>query len=200
MADITSTLFNINVATNTPKTGSLLVAEPFLREEYFNHAVISLIDYEEGKNTMGIVLNRYTGYSLGEIVDEIDDRIDLPVFCGGPMSSDRLFYIHTLGTLFPGCRPIGHGLYVGGDFDEITRYIQAGYPTDGFIRFFIGYSGWDAGQLELELKDHVWAVSDHIDRNTILTGEEDSYWHRTVRTLGPDYRGWLYHPMDVHAN
>lgn len=200
MTDITSTLFNINVVGNKPQTGSLLVAEPFLREQYFNHAVICLIDYAVGKSSMGLVMNRETGYTLGEIIDETDDSIDVPVFCGGPMSNDRLFYIHTLGSLFPGSQEIDRGIYIGGDFDEMMKYIKAGYPTDGLIRFFIGYSGWEAGQLESEIDNHVWAVTHRVNRNELLTATEDKYWHRTVRGMGPEYRGWLYHPMDIHAN
>lgn len=200
MCDINSAIFNINLSTAKPETGSLLVAEPFLREEYFNHAVICLVDHEEGKSTMGLVLNRDTGYTLGDIIDEIETDNEIPIFCGGPMSPDRLFYIHTLGSLFPGSRKISDELYIGGDFEEIMKYINNGYPTDGFIRFFIGYSGWDAGQLESEMSNHVWAVTNLPQRRHILRGSEDSYWHRTVRGMGEKFRGWLYHPMDIHAN
>ena len=65
MPDLDSSLFKINLPTGTPAVGSILVAEPFLREEYFNHGVISLVEYEPGKSAMGLVLNKPTGSRRG---------------------------------------------------------------------------------------------------------------------------------------
>ena len=55
MPDLDSSIFKINLPTGKPAVGSLLVAEPFLREEYFNHGIISLVEYERGKSAMGLV-------------------------------------------------------------------------------------------------------------------------------------------------
>lgn len=200
MIDLDSTLFNINVENGTPKEGSLLVAEPFLSESHFNHAVILLIDYALASKSMGIVMNRSTSYSLGQLVDSVDDSLSIPVYCGGPMSYNRLFYIHSLGPMFSGSREIPGGLYIGGDFNDVTEYISEGYPVDGLIRFFVGYSGWDAGQLDDEISSHVWAVAKQMDHKDMLIGADDTYWHKTVRSMGDKYRGWLYHPMHPSAN
>lgn len=54
MPNLDSSIFKINLPTCKPAVGSLLVAEPFLREEYFNHGVISLVEYERGKSAMGL--------------------------------------------------------------------------------------------------------------------------------------------------
>lgn len=83
MKDLDNTLFNIDISTLTPREGSLLVAEPFLSDEYFNHAVITLIDYEPGVNSMGIVMNRTSGYTLGQMIEGFDDDIEIPVYIGG---------------------------------------------------------------------------------------------------------------------
>lgn len=158
MKDLDNTLFGIDISTPAPREGSLLVAEPFLSDEYFNHAVITLIDYAPGANTMGIVMNRTSGYTLGQMVEGFDDGIDIPVFIGGPMSRNRMFYIHRLGELFSGSVEILPGLWIGGNYEQVLQYIRDGYPADDLIRFFIGYSGWDKGQLEEEIRQHVWAV------------------------------------------
>lgn len=200
MNDLDSTLFNINVNSSNPQKGSLLVAEPFLSEEHFNHAVILLIDYSRSQRNMGIVMNRSTTYTLGQLVGHIDTTSDIPVYCGGPMSCDRLYYIHSLGQLISGSLKITDGLYIGGNFDEVIEYISDGYPVNGMIRFFVGYSGWDIGQLETELRNHVWAVAEPIEASEMLTGADDAYWHKTVRSMGQRYRGWLYHPMYPSAN
>lgn len=200
MINFESVLFNIDISSQLPHPGALLVAEPFLREQYFNHAVICLIDYRINKESMGIVLNRTTNYTLNSLVDKISVKDEIPVFCGGPMSCDRLYFIHTLGDIIPDSREIVHGLYIGGNFDAMLDYVNSGYPTEGKIRFFIGYSGWDIGQLDGELRKSVWAVTDIPEIDTLLTGEENSYWHNLVRSMGKRYRGWLYHPQNPMVN
>lgn len=200
MTTLESTLFNIAINKRKPQTGTLLVAEPFLREKYFNHAVICLIDYEKGKGSMGIVLNRVTNYTLNGILDCVTAEQEIPVFCGGPMSCDRLYFLHTLEGIIPNSREIKPGLYIGGNFDAMLGYINSGYPIEGKIRFFIGYSGWDTGQLDEELQKNVWAVTDIQDNSALLTGEENQYWHNQVRAMGDDYRGWLFHPLSPTMN
>lgn len=200
MIDLDSTLFNINLGSHKPHSGSLLVAEPFLHEDYFNHAVILLVDYEDSKESMGIVMNRSIGYTLGDLVEELPEDVNIPVFCGGPMSCDRLFYLHTLGDVFSDSRHIIDNLYIGGDFNQVIQYVKEGYPTEGLVRFFVGYSGWSIGQLDNELAKHVWAVVPPLSSGKMLVGSDDSYWHKVVRSMGPKYRGWLYHPMNPTAN
>ena len=201
MINFDNILFNIDISPGIPRPGSLLVAEPFLREQYFSHAVITLIEYAPGGSAMGIVLTRMTGHPLQSLVGAIKIKEPIPVFCGGPLSCDRLYFIHTLGELLPGARHIARDLYIGGDFNTMVDYTNSGYPVDGLIRFFIGYSGWSENQLDTELRQNVWAVTDLPDPTShILTGEEDTFWHNIVRSLGPKYRGWLYHPQNPHAN
>ncbi|MCM1139576.1 MAG: YqgE/AlgH family protein [Duncaniella sp.] len=201
MIDFESLLFNIDINTERiPRCGSLLVAEPFLREQYFHHAVICLVDYEPRGSAMGVVLNNATSYTLQDLVPAVKVKKPIPVFCGGPMSCDRLYFIHTLGDVIPDARRINDSLSVGGDFDSLMSIINAGYDTDGSVRFFVGYSGWSPGQLDGELLKKVWAVTDIRDNASLLYGSEDSYWHRIVRSMGPEFRGWLYHPRNPHSN
>lgn len=193
-------LFNIDIPTGAPSKGSLLVAEPFLREEYFRHAVISLIDHGGESGSMGVVMNRRISHRLQSVIEGIKTKEPIDLFCGGPMSTDRLYFLHTLGDLIPGSNTIADGLYVGGDFGAAIDYVNHGYPLDGFIRFFLGYSGWSHGQLEEEVANNVWAVIPSARPVSMLTGSEDSYWHRYVRQLGASHKGWLMHPGNPHAN
>lgn len=198
--DLRTTLFNINLSTETPESGSLLVAEPFLREDCFNHAVILLVDHAEGYSSMGLTLNKTTRYKLGEVIEGINDNVTVPIFSGGPVGDDRMFYLHTLGALFSNSIEVSPGLYIGGDYDQVVEYVNAGYPTDGLLRFYVGYSGWEPGQLNEEIEKNVWAVTQPGEARQLLTDDEDRFWHRTVRAMGHRYRGWQFHPMNPSAN
>lgn len=202
MKDITTNLFRVKSQIQTPSVGGLLVAEPFLRESYFNHGVVSLIDYIPGEGATGVVMNNRTEYQLSELLEGIEHRQDIPVFCGGPLGQDRLYFLHTLGSeIVPEARKYSSGFYVGGNFDAITSYVNAGYPVEGYVRFFIGYSNWSEGQLEKEIRQESWALAPAPESpNDLLQSAGDRYWHRTVRSLGPAYRSWTLMPRNVSAN
>jgi len=200
MLDFDALLFRIDMTARMARPGSLLVAEPFLRDSYFNHSVVVLVDYAIGGKAMGIVLNHPTGYTLQQLLSAVKAPEPVRVYCGGPMSCDRLYFVHTLGDLIPDARPIGDGLWIGGDFDSMLAYVNSGYPVEGVLRFFLGYSGWDTGQLDEELGQHVWAVADPISPETLLTHHEDSCWHAVVRSMGPEFRGWDFYPKNILSN
>lgn len=202
--DICSALFAqpARAEVSRPAGGKLLVAEPFLEENIFSHSVVSLIDYEPSGGAMGVVLNHKAHAMLGDMLDDLAVCRDVPVFCGGPLAQDRVFFIHTLGRdIIPGSRPYMPGLYVGGDFDAMIEYINSGYDIDGTVRFFVGYSGWDELQLENEIAEGTWALADApADPSRLLQGSGDAMWHRAVRALGSGYRPWRLVPRMVCSN
>ena len=203
MKDLSTSILKIRtVRPRAIAPGSLFVAEPFLSEVYFNHGVITLVDYTEDDGALGLVMNIPTGHTLDEYLDGVNPGTDVPVYCGGPIGQDRMVFMHTLGPdVFPGAKEFAPGLYLGGDFDTAIDYVNSGYPLDGQIRFFIGYSGWDSPQLKEELDSEVWAVTDApADRSLLLRNEKDAYWHRFVRRMGESYRAWRFFPRDPRAN
>ena len=198
--DYDSSLFNIDIAGPPPRVGAVLVSEPFLHDEYFRHSVISLVEYAPDGTSMGIVLNHPTDFFLQELVPAVRVGRPIEVRCGGPLSDDRLYYIHTLAGVIPGSRAITPGMFIGGDFDAVVDYINAGYPIDGSILFFLGYSGWSPGQLDEEVANRVWAVAPATDPTELMHTPSASMWHSQVRHLGSKYRGWLYHPRIPLSN
>lgn len=202
-SNIGKELFSFSTVKRPAVTGSLLVAEPFLREKYFLHAVIAMLDMDPAAAPMGVVLNNGTDLKLHEVLDGVDPASNVPVYCGGPVAQDRLFFLHTLGTqLVPDATLLAPGLWVGGDFDAVVSYINDGYPVDGNLRFFLGYAGWDHTQLVGELDSDVWAVANPgtLPPQELLTLHGDRLWHRAVRAMGADYRTWAYHPSSLSAN
>ena len=151
--NLDDSLFRINLPTDSPSAGVLLVAEPFLRDEYFNHAVITLVEHGSGEASMGLVLNKPSGFTLGEAVEGIDDDVDVPIYCGGPVSTDRLFYIHSLCREIPHSRKLTDDLYIGGDFERVKAYVNMGLSTEGRIRFFVGYRYMGCGAAPGQQRD-----------------------------------------------
>lgn len=163
-----------------------------------------MIDVPERQASMGVVLNNCTALLLSDVLSEVPSDIKVPVYCGGPLSQDRLFFIHTLGSdIIPDASEYAPGMFVGGDFDAILDYIRSGYPVDGNVRFFLGYSGWDATQLHNEIQNEVWAVADPdlaVSPSELLTMHGDHLWHHVIRAMGAEYRTWDFHPASYTAN
>ncbi len=201
MKDITTTLFKVPSPKAELSCGGMLVSQPFMKEAYFNHGVVALIDYLPDEGATGVVMNNRTEFALSDLLEGIKTENIVPVFCGGPLGQDRIFFIHSLGEIIPGARQFAPGLYVGGDFEAIKNYVNSGYPTEGFVRFFVGYSSWTAGQLEREIKEESWVLANTPQSpEAILTESGDRYWHRTVESLGETYRPWRLIPSFPEYN
>lgn len=203
MKDFYSSFFNPTTEKLPPARGSLLVAQPFLSEEWFERSVISLIDYESDKGATGLVLNHRTDLNLSDVIRGVDDfGARVPIYCGGPMGHDRLFFIHNLGSdVIRGAECYAPDLYIGDDLNSAIEYVRDGYPIDGCIRFVVGYSGWSRGQLEDELSEDTWAsVADDIGSADLLSGYGEDYWQRIVRMMGQQYKSWLMIPRNAIFN
>ena len=107
--------------------------------------------------TMGLVMNKPLPLFLNDVLKDFNCPENIPIYKGGPLSTDTLFYLHTLKGI-TGALPIGKGFYLNGDFEAIKNYIMQGNSVKGRIRFFLGYSGWEYEQLDREIEENTWLV------------------------------------------
>lgn len=184
----------------SPRRGGILLADPMLKEPCFDRSAVLLIDADRSGGFLGLTLNKILPYTVGDIFPDWEVASDIPMFSGGPVDKNRLFMLHCLGSVFEGSMEIMPGLYLGGKFEDIVRYIDTFGDVDGKIRFFIGYSGWAPGQLVSEINGNSWALYYPDKGEGLLSGCENDYWRRMVGRLGPDYRNWLVVPPDPRLN
>jgi putative transcriptional regulator len=84
---------------------------------------------------------------------------------GGPVDRDHLFVLHKRPNLIDGGKAIHNGLYLGGNMEQVIEAINTKGATDQEIQLFIGYCGWDLGELEAELKEGSWTLSNDEIKN-----------------------------------
>lgn len=199
--ELTDLLFN-HTTPDDPQRGSLLIAEPFMKGDLFSRSVVMILDVDKDQGHLGLEMNKSLNVSLTDLIPDLKIDRKIPVFRGGPVDQSRLFMLHTLGHIFTGSSELIPGVYVGGRIEDVYDYLTDGGELEGKIRFFLGYSGWTAGQLRNEIDHQVWAVNndggDDIDR--LFTGKGNSFWRREVGRLGKDYRSWLIVPRDPLLN
>lgn len=188
--------FKIRHKRISPREGRILIAEPGLMDQYFKRSVILLVEHNE-KGTVGFTLNRILDIKLTEMIPDFPDFPAL-ISIGGPVSPNSIHFIHTLGNLVPDTCIIADGIGWGGDFEAIKALIKQKKITPRQIRFFVGYSGWGSNQLEGELKENSWVVSE-LDIVQVMAGKDD-LWSKTVKQLGPKYKPWTIYPISPSLN
>jgi putative transcriptional regulator len=194
---INTNIFRIETNHVAPKQGHVLIAEPFLSGSYFNRSIIIITSYSE-KGTVGFILNKKVDYPVEDIFVDFPD-FEGEIHIGGPVGTDSVFFIHTLGELIPGSILIKENLYLGGDFDALKLQIQLGLVDKKQVRFFLGYSGWEVGQLEEEINENSWLVAD-ISQSDLMKLDEDTMWSESVRAVGGKYSMWENFPENPSLN
>lgn len=185
-------LFKIKSNNVLPSRGKILISEPFLRDTTFGRSVILLIDHTN-EGSMGLVLNKKIPMLLNDVIKEFDYVEDIPIYKGGPIGTDTLFYLHTL-PFISGAISISKGLYMNGDFPAIKRYISEGNPTNGIIKFFLGYSGWEVEQLTHEIEEDTWLISKE-EPLKLMTDNAENMWKKYLKNLGGKYKTWSRFPQ-----
>lgn len=186
-------IFQIESNKATPRQGSLLVSAPFLKDYHFARSVVLVVEHND-EGSMGIVINKNFSnlMTLNELVPELASIPPIPLYKGGPVGRDTLFYLHTFSYL-KDALPLGNGLYVNGDFEQMKRYILAGGETQGMVRFFMGYAGWQRGQLTQEIEANTWMVSNDSQVDLLNMYLRD-LWKESLCNMGGKYAVWSRYP------
>ena len=190
--NIDSDIFKIQSNNVLPSRGKILISEPFLRDVTFGRSVILLIDHTE-EGSMGLVINKQLPLLLNDIIMEFKYIDEIPLYKGGPIATDTLFYLYTLADI-PGAISICKGLYLNGDFEEIKRYILQGNKISEHIRFFLGYSGWESEQLSNEIRENTWLVSEE-KKSYLMKSDTKDMWRKALEKLGSKYETWSRFPQ-----
>jgi putative transcriptional regulator len=186
------------MANLNPEKGHLLIAEPsILGDVSFNRSVILLADHND-KGSVGFILNKPLDYTISDLLPEIETP--LRVYNGGPVEQDNLYFIHKIPDLIPESIEISNGIFWGGDFNSVIQLINEGKLNEKDIRFFLGYSGWDANQLLTELISNTWIVTENIYKNSIIEKSDDAFWKEKMLELGGDYSIWSNAPENPSFN
>ena len=185
--------------TLAPTKGHLLVAEPsVLGDISFNRSVVLLADHSTG-GSVGFILNKPLDQTLCEIVEGIGP-CDFPVYNGGPVEQDSLYFIHTVPDLIEDSQEISSGIYWGGNFERAIDLVLNGKIDVTQIKFFLGYSGWTSHQLDDELDQHSWVVLENTDTPTLLKASPPLLWRDLIIRIGGDYLLWSNAPENPQYN
>lgn len=190
-------LFAILPEDKIPEKGKILISEPFLPDTFFNRSIVYLTDHSP-QGSVGFILNKRVDIKMSSAVtgfDNWDDNLNM----GGPVAHDTLHYLHSMGNFIPDSIHVDSNIYWGGDIDFIRDLVKAGKISRAQIRFFTGYSGWSAGQLERELQENSWVIA-KVKPDIIMNNRGDDTWKMVLRSLNNKYRMWAEFPDSPEMN
>lgn len=180
-----------------PSAGSLLIADPFLKDPHFMRSVVFLCEHRD-EGTFGFVLNKRLDITLGQIVPDLAG-CKLPVFYGGPVQNDTLHFLHCYPDEVAGSIEVAENVYWGGDFDAVSEMIKNGTLDIAKVRFYLGYSGWGVGQLQSEMDTHSW-LTVKARKKIVFHTDHERIWKDALREMGGDYEQLVNYPIDPQLN
>lgn len=181
-----------------PSPGRLLISEPALRDFYFSKSLVLLIEHTPEEGSFGLIVNKPIHLKLNEVVKDFPKN-EFPLYLGGPVHPERLFYLHTLGDKLPGSIHVFDDIYWGGDINKLMELIDLKLVGPEQVRFFIGYSGWEKEQLNREMGEKSWIVT-QASRESVLAKSPEAMWGNVLKKLGNDYAIWANFPADPILN
>lgn len=179
------------------KQGRLLIAEPFMNDPYFKRSVVLLTEHKK-EGSLGFILNQPLNISINDTLKDFP-IFDAPIFMGGPVQTDSLFYIHTQGDIITESEYIIDNLYWSGNFNQLKEMVanQQIFPHE--VMFFIGYSGWDYLQIKDEVKNNSWIISD-LNKFSITDFKQQHFWKSALQKMGTQYSMLSNFPEDPSFN
>ncbi|MCL4113181.1 UNVERIFIED_CONTAM: hypothetical protein GTU68_051198 [Idotea baltica] len=180
-----------------PAKGRLLISKPFLKDPNFWRSVVLLAEHGD-EGSVGFVLNRKLDYSLNDLLGDFPP-FNAPVYLGGPVGTDTLHFFHSIESMANKEYEVLPGIYQGTNFEDLKVLVMQGIVSPDEVRFFVGYSGWSAGQLEEELKGKTWIVADPPEEFSFNI-PADKLWQSVLQSMGGKYRVISHYPEDPVMN
>ena len=176
--------------------GTILISEPFMKDPYFKRSVVLLCERNED-GTVGFILNQPLNINLSDVISD-DLGFNSPLFLGGPVEPQNLFFIHTCESL-SGSISISDDLYWSGDFEMLKLFLSNGTLSIHEVKFFLGYSGWDADQLKGEIASESWLISKMRNKD-ILAENTETLWREALEKMGKEQALLATFPEDPSLN
>ena len=169
-------------------SGKLLIAAPSLGD-WFHRTVILVVEHTE-EGAFGIVLNRPSETTVAEAAPELAELGgEGIVHVGGPVAPQAAVALAEFE------HPDQAQRIVAGDVGLVD--LERDGNEVRRVRVYAGYAGWGAGQLDGELEEEAWIVSELDPEDPFVEGD---LWALALRRMGPEYALVATMPTDPSMN
>jgi len=161
-----------------------LISVPQLLDPNFYHAVVLLIEHTS-EGAMGLTINHPTDKSIQSLYEQMgrpwpgDDQSLL--MRGGPVQPENAWILHGPECSHGAAYEVTDELQLITSLDALDELVKARDP----FRFFVGYAGWGPGQLDHEIQQGAWIVSD-VDLALVFETPPEEVWQASLKRMGID--------------
>jgi len=161
--------------------GCFLVASRDLGDPNFSQAVVLLVQYSDERGAMGVIINRRTDVPISRVLNDLKEarnRTD-PVYVGGPVELNSLIALLRSTDKLEGARKVFANVYLMSSKELLQKTLASAVDANAF-HAFLGYAGWEPGQLEHEVDLGSWHILP-ADAAEVFHSDPDSVWPRLIR-------------------
>ena len=171
--------------TAEPRAGMFLVATRALDGSHFGGTVVYLVEHGDD-GSLGLIVNRPGHVSLSEALPDVDaaQASGHRLYYGGPVGASTILMLLRSDAAARGMAWVEDDIYLSADRRVLESLLAQNKPARE-LHFYLGHSGWSAGQLAGELERGSWHVVAG-DTDAIFSAEVDSLWHRLIESLEPE--------------
>ncbi|MGF1911173.1 YqgE/AlgH family protein [Vibrio kasasachensis] len=173
-------------------TNHFLVAMPGMKDPYFKRSVIYICEHNH-EGAMGLMISSPIEITVGKMLEQVNgqpvhpqrstESLAMPVLNGGPVAEDRGFILHQPKDSYESSIQMTDHISVTTSKDILGVLGTEAEPNHYLVA--LGYSGWEAGQLEVELAENSWLTIE-ADPSVIFETPVNDRWQKAVQILGFD--------------
>ena len=164
-------------------TGKLLIAMPQLYEsESFARSVVFICSHTKN-GALGLIINkRLNEFSFSDLMFQMPvknyERLnEIMLYDGGPIEKVRGMVLHSDEYFKEGTVSVGNGIAVSSTAEIISDIAFNRGPKDKLVA--LGYSFWNPRQLEAEIFENYWLVTD-ADSDLVFNTSDDEKWQKAI--------------------
>lgn len=130
---------------------------------------------------MGLIVNRRSDVPLSRVLNDLKEaqsRTD-PIYIGGPVELNSVLALVRSTSKLDGAKNVFGDVYLLSSKELLQKILASRMDADAF-HAFLGYAGWEPGQLENEVESGAWRVVP-ADASEVFHSDPDSVWPRLIR-------------------
>jgi putative transcriptional regulator len=161
------------------KPGNIIFSTNLLDDTNFEKVVIVITQHNE-KGTIGYVFNQLFPRNFNEL-EEFKHSIPVTLYAGGPVETDMLYFMHCRPDLIADGEQVADNVYIGGDFKKAVQLLNNGVLPVADVRLYVGYCGWDVNELEEEIAEGSWQLS-NASVDLVFSNTSEVLWDQLNTT------------------
>ena len=181
---------------NNSYKGKILISTPDISGDIFSRSVVLIIEHDEN-GAFGMILNKKNESMTLRLQNALG--YDVEIYEGGPVDTERLFFIIKGEILTQSYLKINDDFYLTEDAESVIAAFIEGKLQTNQIKVFAGYSGWGTKQLDTELQNKYWTLVEHYNID-YTSPNNQSLWKKMMQNLGGEFLIWANSPEDVRLN